>query len=62
MSRNIKLVLQEDIDYYADLLEVDNIEEMDIYIEQHYCLIRHEDIDYVVLDCNKYTHSLTRFF
>ncbi len=61
ISRVIEPVLQEDKDYYLDLLGVEdgvdsNGEEIDeVMLEQHRCLLLDDDIDGIVHECNRYT-------
>lgn len=52
--RVIKLVSQEDIDYYSQYVDIDNLDDYDISIEQYKCLVTQEDINGEVVKCNSF--------
>ena len=54
ISRLVEPVTQEDIEYYLDILNLDSNNPMDLFIEQHKCLLTDEDIDGVIRECNQY--------
>lgn len=56
ISRVVEPFTQEDRDYYIDALgiEDEDIDEYELYIEQHKCLLTDEDIDGVIIECNQY--------
>jgi hypothetical protein len=57
LSRVIKPVTQEDKEYYLDLMDIDDQDSTDLYIEQHRCLMTDEDLDGVILECNQYERA-----
>ena len=52
--RVVKLVTQEDIDYYSQYVDLDDLDDSELTIEQYRCLITQEDIDGEVMDCNNF--------
>lgn len=53
-KRVLNLVTQEDIDYYSQYVELDDLDDYELSIEQYKCLITQEDIDGEVIECNNY--------
>jgi len=54
ISRLVEPVTQEDIEYYLDVLDLEPGTPLDLFIEQHKCLLTDEDIDGVIRECNQY--------
>jgi len=53
-KRILKLVTQEDIDYYSQYVELNDLDDYELSIEQYKCLITQEDIEGEVIECNNY--------
>lgn len=54
LSRVVEPATQEDKEYYMEVLDIEDSEDYDLYIEQHKCLMTDEDIDGIILECNQY--------
>jgi len=54
LSRILEPVSQEDKEYYMDILNIEDADDYDLYIEQHKCLMTDEDLDGVIRECNKF--------
>lgn len=59
LSRVLEPLTPEDKEYYMEILDIDNTDEYDLYIEQHKCMITDEDIDGVIRECNQYTAQMS---
>jgi len=56
LSRIVEPVTQEDVEYYMDLLGIeDDSDTYDLFIEQQRCLLTGEDLDGVIKECNRFT-------
>lgn len=58
LSRILEPVTQEDKEYYMDILNIEDADEYDLYIEQHKCLMTDEDLDGVIRECNKFVPEM----
>ncbi len=54
LSRVVEPVTKEDVEYYLDVLDLDSSEPLDLFIEQHKCLLTDENIDGIIRKCNQY--------
>ena len=54
MSRVVEPITQEDIEYYLELLGINEEDDVELYMEQHTCLITNEVIDGIIRECTKY--------
>lgn len=54
LTRFVEPVTEEDIEYYLSMVDIDENNDYDLIIEQHRCLLTDEDLDGVILDCNKH--------
>ena len=54
LSRLVEPITQEDREYYLEFMDIDDTDSYDLYIEQHKCLMTDEDLDGIILECNKY--------
>lgn len=59
LSRIVKPLTQEDKEYYMDVLDIDNVDDYELYLEQHKCLLTDEDIDGIIQECNRYEPIVT---
>lgn len=55
LARIIEPSTPEDKEYYMEVLDIDNTDEYDLYIEQHKCLMTDEDIYGIIRECNQYS-------
>lgn len=55
LTRTLEPVLQEELDYYLSIVDLEQGDEYDLVIEQHRCLLTDEDIEGIVRECSQYT-------
>lgn len=55
LSRVIEPILPEDKAHYMELLDIEDTEDYDLYIEQHRCLVTDEDLDGITRECSQYS-------
>lgn len=53
-SKLIEPVTEEFRDYILEKLNIEEDENLELFIEQHRCLITDEDIEGIVHECNRY--------
>ena len=58
LSRVIEPILPEDKEYYMEILDINDTDEYDLYIEQHRCLITDDDLDGIIRECNQYSPKM----
>jgi len=55
LSRLLEPITQEDKDYYAEIFDLEDTDDFDLFLEQYKCLITGEDLDTIVHECSMYT-------
>ncbi len=54
LVRLLEPITQEDRDFYADLFDLEDTEDFDLFLEQYKCLLTGEDLDTIVHECSMY--------